>query len=159
MQTNPDGKFLTTDGTTATWDYVLPEAGDDWEVLSLQMATSQFGALTGDNPTLERIRFRIYYRKIADDYSKYSAWKRRFTYDSPTGVFTFTPAAVNTFDGTFSSLTSKTTTIAGYGITDALEIGTTATTALAGNTSIPSAVSELSNDSAFITNSITTDFT
>ena len=34
----------------------------------------------------------------------------------------------------FASLTSKPTTIAGYGITDALQIGTTATTALAGNT-------------------------
>ena len=57
-------------------------------------------------------------------------------------------------------LTGKPTTIAGYGITDALELGTSATTGSAGNTSIPSAVSELSsNDSAFITNSITTDFT
>ena len=37
----------------------------------------------------------------------------------------------------FSDLTSTPTTIAGYGITDALEIGTTATTALAGNTFIP----------------------
>jgi len=37
----------------------------------------------------------------------------------------------------FSDLTTTPTTIAGYGITDALEIGTTATTALAGNTSIP----------------------
>ena len=63
------------------------------------------------------------------------------------------------FDGAFSSLSSKPTTLAGYGITDALQLGTSATTALAGNTSIPSAVSELSNDSAFITNSITTDFT
>ena len=37
----------------------------------------------------------------------------------------------------FSDLTTTPTTIAGYGITDALQIGTTATTALAGNTSIP----------------------
>jgi hypothetical protein len=37
----------------------------------------------------------------------------------------------------FSDLTSTPTTIAGYGITDALEIGTTATTALAGDTAIP----------------------
>jgi hypothetical protein len=36
----------------------------------------------------------------------------------------------------FSDLTSTPTTIAGYGITDALEIGTTATTALAGNTAV-----------------------
>ena len=37
---------------------------------------------------------------------------------------------------TFASLTSKPTTIAGYGITDALALGTSATTALAGNTSL-----------------------
>ena len=34
----------------------------------------------------------------------------------------------------FSELTSKPTTIDGYGITDALQLGTSATTALAGNT-------------------------
>ena len=41
------------------------------------------------------------------------------------------------FDGAFSSLTSKPTTISGYGITDALQLGTSSTTALAGNTTIP----------------------
>ena len=45
---------------------------------------------------------------------------------------------------TFSDLGSKPTTIAGYGITDALQLGTSATTALAGNTSIPSALTDLS---------------
>ena len=45
---------------------------------------------------------------------------------------------------TFASLTSKPTTIAGYGITDALELGTSSTTALAGNTSIPSVLTDLS---------------
>ena len=40
----------------------------------------------------------------------------------------------STFDGQFSSLSNKPTTIAGYGITDALQLGITATTALAGNT-------------------------
>ena len=40
----------------------------------------------------------------------------------------------STFDGQFSSLSNKPTTIAGYGITDALQLGVTATTALAGNT-------------------------
>ena len=37
---------------------------------------------------------------------------------------------------TFASLTSKPTTISGYGITDALALGTSSTTALAGNTSL-----------------------
>lgn len=45
----------------------------------------------------------------------------------------------STFDGQFSSLSNKPTTIAGYGITDALQLGVTATTALAGNTVIPAA--------------------
>ena len=44
---------------------------------------------------------------------------------------------------TFASLTSKPTTIAGYGIADALALGTTSTTALAGNTSIPSVLTDL----------------
>lgn len=38
------------------------------------------------------------------------------------------------FDGAFSSLTGTPTTISGYGITDALQLGTTSTTALAGDT-------------------------
>ena len=82
-------------------------------------------------------------------------------------------------DFTFASLTGKPTTIAGYGITDALALGTSASTALAGNTAlfdgdygslsnspslfdgqyaslsgkptIPSNVSDLTNDSGFIT--------
>jgi hypothetical protein len=37
----------------------------------------------------------------------------------------------STFDGQFSSLSNKPTTIAGYGITDALQLGVTANTALA----------------------------
>ena len=40
------------------------------------------------------------------------------------------------FDGAFDSLTGKPTTIAGYGITDALELGTSSTTALAGDTAL-----------------------
>lgn len=47
------------------------------------------------------------------------------------------------FDGVFASLTSKPTTISGYGITDALQLGTTSTTALAGNTAIPAALTDL----------------
>ena len=40
----------------------------------------------------------------------------------------------STFDGQFSSLSNTPTTIAGYGITDALQLGITSLTALAGNT-------------------------
>jgi hypothetical protein len=40
------------------------------------------------------------------------------------------------FNGAFDSLTGKPTTIAGYGITDALVLGTTNTTALAGDTAL-----------------------
>jgi len=40
----------------------------------------------------------------------------------------------------FSSLTGKPTTIAGYGITDSLQIGTTSTTALAGDTTVGTVV-------------------
>ena len=186
-QTGHSGKFLTTDGTDPSWEYVLPEAGDDWgSIASSADGDIQFGALTGDNSLWNGLDLGYITEKIAhDDLSVTTAsasGSGGLSYDSSTGVFTFTPAAVNTFDGTFSSLTGKPTTIAGYGITDAfdgafgslsgkpttiagygitdaLELGTSATTALAGNTSIPSAVSELSNDSAFITNSITTDFT
>ncbi len=54
------------------------------------------------------------------------------------------------FNGTFTALTGKPTTLAGYGITDALALGTTSTTALAGNTVIPTAVSQLTNDSNYL---------
>jgi hypothetical protein len=43
---------------------------------------------------------------------------------------------------TFAEIASPPTTISGYGITDALEIGTTSTTAMAGNTTIPGAVTD-----------------
>ena len=56
----------------------------------------------------------------------------------------------STFDGQFSSLSNTPTTIVGYGITDALQLGVTANTALAGNTAIPSATSDLTNDSGFV---------
>ena len=163
-QTGHSGKFLTTDGTDPSWEYVLPEAGDDWgSIASSSDGDIQFGALTGDNSLWNGLDLGYISEKIShSDLSVTTAsasGSGGLSYDSSTGVFTFTAAAINTFDGTFSSLSSKPTTIAGYGITDALELGTSATTALAGNTNIPSAVSELSNDSAFITNSITTDFT
>ena len=45
----------------------------------------------------------------------------------------------NTATIPWSTVSSTPTTISGYGITDALVIGTTATTAMAGNTAIPSA--------------------
>ena len=163
-QTNHSGKFLTTDGTDASWDYVLPEAGDDWgSIASASDGDIQFGNVTGDNSLWNGLDFGELTEKIAhDDLSVTTAspsGSGGLSYDSSTGVFTFTPAAVNTFDGTFSSLSSKPTTIAGYGITDALEIGINKLNCLAGNTSIPSAVSELIKTIAFITNSITTDFT
>ena len=40
------------------------------------------------------------------------------------------------FDGAFASLTGKPTTLAGYGITDGLQLGTSSTTALAGDTAL-----------------------
>ena len=56
------------------------------------------------------------------------------------------------FDGAFSSLTGTPTTIAGYGITDALELGTTSTTALAGDTTTITAqqISDISTNNAKI---------
>lgn len=44
----------------------------------------------------------------------------------------------------FDDLGTTPTTLAGYGITDSLQLGTSSTTALAGNTSIPSALTDLS---------------
>lgn len=137
-QTGHSGKFLTTDGTDATWDYVLPEAGDDWgSIASASDGDIQFGALTGDNSLWNGLDFGELTEKIAhDDLSVSTAspsGSGGLSYNSSTGVFTFTPASINSFDGAYSSLT--------------------------GTPTIPSAVSELSNDSAFITNSITTDFT
>lgn len=58
-----------------------------------------------------------------------------------SGGLSFT--TITGFSGAFGDLTGKPTTIAGYGITDALQLGTTATTALAGNTSIPSTLTDL----------------
>ena len=62
-------------------------------------------------------------------------------YNNTTGVFTYTPPDLSSYltsvpAQTFASLTGTPTTIAGYGITDALALGTTSTTALAGDTAL-----------------------
>lgn len=63
--------------------------------------------------------------------------------DSFSGAYNDLTGKPTLFDGAFSSLSGKPTTIAGYGITDSLQLGTSATTALAGNTSIPSTLTDL----------------
>ena len=54
--------------------------------------------------------------------------------DIPTAVSSLTNDSNYLTTVAFADLTGKPTTIAGYGITDALQLGTTATTAMAGNT-------------------------
>lgn len=58
-----------------------------------------------------------------------------------SGGLSFT--TITGFSGAFGDLTGKPTTISGYGITDALQLGVTALTALAGNTSIPATLLDL----------------
>ena len=137
-QTGHSGKFLTTDGTDPSWDYVLPEAGDDWgSIASSSDGDIQFGALTGDNSLWNGLDLGYITEKIAhSDLSVTTAsasGSGGLSYDSSTGVFTFTPAAINTFDGTFNSLTSKPTTLAGYGITDGTDLVDDTTPQLGGN--------------------------
>ena len=63
------------------------------------------------------------------------------SYNNVTGVFTYTPPDTSSFltsvpAQSFASLTGKPTTIAGYGITDGLQLGTSSTTALDSNTAL-----------------------
>ena len=64
----------------------------------------------------------------ANKFVKVNAAGNALEYVADPGYLTSVPAQ------SFASLTSKPTTIAGYGITDALALGTSSTTALAGNT-------------------------
>ena len=64
----------------------------------------------------------------ANKFVKVNAAGNALEYVADPGYLTSVPAQ------SFASLTGKPTTIAGYGITDALALGTSATTALAGNT-------------------------
>jgi len=57
----------------------------------------------------------------------------------------------------FSDLTSTPTTIAGYGITDALTLGTSSTTALAGDTVIPAAYADSDVDTHLNTSTAAND--
>ena len=57
----------------------------------------------------------------------------------------------NTATIPWSTVSSTPTTISGYGITDALAIGTTATTAMAGNTTIPTNNNQLTNGAGYLT--------
>ena len=137
-QSGHSGKFLTTDGTDATWDYVLPEAGDDWgSIASASDGDITFGNVTGDNSLWNGLDFGELTEKIAHDDLSVNTTSASgggaLTYNSSTGVFTFTPASVNSFDGTFTSLTSKPTTLAGYGITDGTDLVDDTTPQLGGN--------------------------
>ncbi len=66
-------------------------------------------------------------------------------YNNTSGVFTFTQPDLSSYLTTvaFSDLTGKPTTISGYGITDALQLGTSSTTALAGNTVVDNLLLEI----------------
>ena len=70
--------------------------------------------------------------KWTQDNTKISNWDTAHSWGDhgSAGYLTSVPAQ------SFASLTGKPTTIAGYGITDALQLGTSATTALAGNTTL-----------------------
>ena len=57
----------------------------------------------------------------------------------------------NTATIPWSTVSTTPTTISGYGITDALAIGTTSTTAMAGNTTIPTNNNQLTNGATYIT--------
>ena len=83
------------------------------------------------------------------------------SYDNTTGTFRYTPPDLSSYltSVAFSDLTSTPTTIAGYGITDALELGTTSTTALAGDTSIPSTLTDLGISDGSSGQVLTTDGT
>jgi len=59
--------------------------------------------------------------------------------------------------GSWSDLSNTPTTIGGYGITDALQIGTTATTALAGDTAIPAEYTDSDVDTHLNTSTANTD--
>ena len=59
--------------------------------------------------------------------------------------------------GSWNDLSDTPTTISGYGITDALQIGTTATTALAGDTAIPSEYTDSDVDTHLNTSTATTN--
>ena len=82
-------------------------------------------------------------------------------YDNTTGIFRYTPptaAGIGALTSVaFSDLTSTPTTIAGYGITDALQLGTTSTTALAGDTAIPSTLTDLGINDGTSGQVLTTD--
>tara|TARA_B100001175_G_scaffold317820_1_gene336714 strand:+ start:2631 stop:5105 length:2475 start_codon:yes stop_codon:yes gene_type:complete len=80
-------------------------------------------------------------------------------YNNATGVFKYTPPDLSTYltSVAFADLTGKPTTISGYGITDALELGTTSTTALAGNTTIPADVSDLTDTTNLLSGANYTD--
>ena len=70
-----------------------------------------------------------------------SAGSAALSYNTSTGAFTFTPPDLSSYltsvpAQSFASLTGTPTTIAGYGITDALALGTSSTTALAGDTAL-----------------------
>ncbi len=83
-------------------------------------------------------------------------------YDDTTGVFRYTPPDLSSYlttvpAQTFASLTGTPTTLAGYGITDSLQLGTSNTTALAGDTSIPAVLTDLSIADGTVGQVLTTD--
>jgi len=111
---------------------------------------------SGDIPSVTtNLDGRYYLSSNPNSYTSNLGIVQSLTTNNSSGAATLISGVLNIpqysgFDGQFSSLSNKPTTISGYGITDALQLGITATTALAGNTAIPSATSDLTNDSGFV---------
>ena len=93
---------------------------------------NELAAALGDDANFSTTITNSVATKWTQDNTKISNWDTAHSWGDhgSAGYLTSVPAQ------SFASLTGKPTTIAGYGITDALQLGTSATTALAGNTTL-----------------------
>jgi hypothetical protein len=129
-----------------------PVGTDNSTNVTLNTSSNDYLSLSGQEITLSQIDYNADIANTptlgtaaATDSNEYATAEQGATADSALqpGDADLTPSWVPSADPeyltsvAFSDLTSTPTTIEGYGITDALEIGTTATTALAGDTFIP----------------------
>ena len=144
------GQILSWDGSD--YDWIANSGTPAWSAITSKPTTiagfgitdafdKTFNSLTGKPTTLAG--YGITDSLTADGSTTLTNKSGNISqWTNNTGYLTSVPAQ------SFSSLTGKPTTISGYGITDAFD---GAYASLSGKPTIPTAVSQLTNDSAFLT--------
>ena len=120
--------FTNKSGNISQWTNDSGYLTSETDSQTLSFSSPSISISGGNSVNLSALTSGFITASSSDTLTNKSGNVSQFTNDA--SYLTSVPAQ------TFASLTGKPTTIAGYGITDALALGTSSTTALAGNTAL-----------------------